>query len=129
MGYTQCVYLGVMQNKINSLIRLGNFLIDSVVIVIFIMLSSYLLRDIVSQDQMKISGIVYYFVMEYTMGQTIGKILTKSKVVDVKNKGHPKFIQIFTRTLSRLIPVDFVSYLFNKQGIHDYISKTKLIKN
>ena len=74
MGYTQCVYLGVMQNKINSLIRLGNFLIDSVVIVIFIMLSSYLLRDIVSQDQMKISGIVYYFVMEYTMGQTIGKI-------------------------------------------------------
>jgi uncharacterized RDD family membrane protein YckC len=129
MGYTQCVYLGVMQNKINSLIRLGNFLIDSVVIVIFIMLSSYLLRDIVSQDQMKISGIVYYFVMEYTMGQTIGKILTKSKVVDVKNKGHPKFIQIFIRTLSRLIPVDFVSYLFNKQGIHDYISKTKLIKN
>ena len=122
-----------MQNKMDSLIRLGNFLIDSVVIVIFIMLSSYLLRDIVSQDQMKISGIViyyvYYFVMEYTLGQTIGKILTKSKVVDVKNKGHPKFIQIFIRTLSRLIPVDFVSYLFNKQGIHDYFSKTKLIKN
>ncbi len=117
----------------NSLIRLGNLLIDSVVIVIFIMLSSYLLRDIVSQDQMKIGGIVfyyvYYFVMEYTFGQTIGKIFTKSKVVDVNNKGHPKFIQIFIRTLSRLIPVDFVSYLFNKQGIHDYFSKTKLIKN
>lgn len=121
-----------MQNKMNSLIRLGNFLIDSVVILIFIMLSSYLLRDIVSQDQMKLGGIVfyyvYYFVMEYTFGQTIGKFFTKSKVVAVNNKGHPNFIQIFIRTLSRLIPVDFVSYLFNKQGIHDYLSKTKLIK-
>jgi len=117
----------------NSLIRLWNFLIDSIVIVVCIMLASYFLKDIVSQEQMKIGGIifyyVYYFVMESTLGQTIGKIFTKSKVVDVKNKGRPKFIQIFIRTLSRLIPVDFVSYLFNKQGIHDYFSKTKLIKN
>ena len=108
-------------------------MIDSVVIVVFIMLLSYLFKDIVNQEQMKIGGIVfyyvYYFVMEYTLGQTIGKIFTKSKVVDVKNKGHPKFIQIFIRTLSRLIPADFVSYLFYKQGIHDYLSKTKLIKN
>lgn len=122
-----------MQNNMNSLIRLWNFLIDSIVIVVCIMLASYFLKDIVSQEQMKIGGIifyyVYYFVMESTLGQTIGKIFTKSKVVDEKNKGHPKFIQIFIRTLSRLIPVDFVSYLFNKQGIHDYFSKTKLIKN
>ncbi len=77
------LYKQVMQNKMNSLIRLGNFLIDSVVIVIFIMFSSYLLKDVVSQEQMKIGGIifyyVYYFVMEYALGQTIGKIFTKSK--------------------------------------------------
>lgn len=117
----------------NSFIRLGNFLIDSIVVLVIIMLSSYLLKDLVSKEQMKIAGIVfyylYYFIMECVLGQTIGKIFTKSRVVDVNNKGHPKWFQIFIRTLSRLIPVDFVSYILYQQGIHDYLSKTKLIKN
>ena len=96
------------------------------------MLVSYLFKETINQEQMKIGGIVfyyvYYFIMEYTFGQTIGKMITKSKVVNAKNKGHPNLIQIFIRTLSRLIPIDFVSYLLNQQGIHDYLSKTKLIK-
>jgi len=121
-----------MLNKMNSLIRFANFLIDSITIVIFIMLISYLFKGILNLEQMKIGGIVFYYVyyliMEYTFGQTIGKIITKSIVVNAKNKGHPNFIQIFKRTLSRLIPIDFVSYLLHPQGIHDYLSKTKLIK-
>ena len=36
---------------------------------------------------------------------------------------------IITRTFCRLIPFDRISFLFVKNGIHDYLSKTKVVKD
>ena len=68
----------------------------------------------------------YYFIFELTTGQTIGKMITKTKVVDVKSGNNPDFLKILIRTASRLIPIDFISYLFSSKGIHDILSKTEL---
>lgn len=71
---------------------------------------------------------LYYFILELTLGQTIGKMITKTKVVNTENKEKPNFTRILTRTISRLIPIDFLTYLFSSNGIHDILSKTELKK-
>ena len=78
---------------------------------------------------------LYYFILELTIGQTIGKIITKTRVVTIDNRvvtidnsEKPNFKKIFVRTISRLIPIDLISYLFSSNGIHDSLSKTKLKK-
>jgi len=110
--------------------RLYNFLIDSIVFLIIVLLSSVLLKNYVEREDLKYFMIViyyfYYFIFELTIGQTIGKMITKTKVVNIENNKNPNLTRIFTRTLSRLIPIDFLSYLFKSNGIHDILSKTEL---
>ena len=69
----------------------------------------------------------YYAVMEHMLGQTVGKIVTKTKVIKRNNK-KANFLNIFSRSILRLIPFDSFSYLFGtEQGFHDLLSGTKLI--
>ncbi len=68
---------------------------------------------------------LYYFTLELAFKQTIGKFITKTIVVRKDGK-QPAFWDIFTRTVSRLVPFDFLSYLFSVNGIHDILSKTEL---
>lgn len=69
----------------------------------------------------------YYIVMESLTGQTIGKIITRTEVVD--EYGHrPTFLRILGRTLCRMIPFEAFSFLFTPIGWHDSISKTLVIK-
>ena len=109
-------------------IRFLNFIIDSLVFLVIVVSASFVFRDIVEQNEMKIYSIVfycaYYFLFELLLGRTIGKMITKTKVVDKHSKEDPSFIQI----LLRLIPLDYISYLFSSNGIHDYLSSTQLIK-
>ena len=67
--------------------------------------------------------------MEVTLGQTLGKLVTKTKVISVKGK-RPNVLHIFLRTILRFTnPFDVVSYLMgNEQGIHDILSRTRLVK-
>ncbi|TJY37411.1 RDD family protein [Pontimicrobium aquaticum] len=117
-------------NIMNKRTRLYNFLIDSMVFFIIVSLSSILLKNYVEREDLKYIMILmyyfYYFIFELTIGQTIGKMITKTKVVDIEDNKSPSFSRIFIRTLSRLIPIDFLSYLFKSNGIHDILSKTKL---
>lgn len=63
-----------------------------------------------------------------TTGQTLGEMISKTKVVN-KNGTHPSVFKIFARTLLRLVPIDIVSYLFGTElGFHDVLSGTKLKK-
>ena len=71
---------------------------------------------------------VYYFTFELTTGKTIEKMITKTKVVNTDNDRKPNFTRILIRTISRLIPIDIISYAFSSNGIHDIISKTELKK-
>jgi uncharacterized RDD family membrane protein YckC len=111
-------------------IRLYNFLIDSAVFFVVVIIFSILLKDYVAQEHLKYIMIplyyLYYFIMEWTTGQTIGKMITKSKVVTSKTDEKPTLSSILIRTLCRLIPVDFFTYLFIQMGIHDLVSKTEL---
>ncbi|POY37478.1 RDD family protein [Solitalea longa] len=69
----------------------------------------------------------YYFVLETVLGQTIGKLITGTKVVDdFGNK--PKVLKVLVRTLCRLIPFEAISFLFTPMGWHDSISKTYVVK-
>tara|TARA_B110000503_G_C6970207_1_gene338860 strand:- start:431 stop:712 length:282 start_codon:yes stop_codon:yes gene_type:complete len=71
---------------------------------------------------------VYYFTFELTTGKTFGKMITKTRVVNTDNDRKPNFTRILIRTISRLIPIDIISYAFSSNGIHDIISKTELKK-
>lgn len=70
----------------------------------------------------------YYVIMEVAWQKTLGKFATKTKVV-LNNGERPKEKDIVIRTLCRLIPFDRISFLFMKQGFHDVLSKTKVIKD
>ena len=111
-------------------VRLYNFLIDSAVFFVIVLLFYILLKDTLSEENLKYIMIsvyyLYYFIMEWTIGQTVGKMITKSKVVIADTDERPSASNILIRTLCRLIPVDFFTYLFIPTGIHDKLSKTEL---
>ena len=70
----------------------------------------------------------YYGIMEYKYQKTIGKILTKTKVV-TKDGTRPRLKNILIRTIVRLIViVDQISYLFKRDGFHDKLSNTTVIR-
>ena len=114
----------------NKRTRLYNFLIDSIIFFIIVVIFSILLKEYVEREDLKYFMILlyylYYFIFEFTIGQTIGKMITKTRVVYVETGEKPDFVRILIRTISRLIPIDFLSYLFTSNGIHDILSKTEL---
>ena len=111
-------------------IRLYNFLIDSLIFFVLVTLFSVLLNNVLAQEDLKYILIfiyyLYYFIMEWTSGQTVGKMITKTTVVASDTHKKPTAFSILIRTLCRLIPFDFFSYLFIPVGIHDRLSKTEL---
>jgi len=111
-------------------IRLYNFLIDSTLFFVVVVIFSMLLKDYIAKEHLKYVMIavyyLYYFIFEWTTGQTVGKMITKTKVVNSSTDMKPGILRTLIRTLSRLIPIDFLSYLFSSNGMHDWISKTEL---
>jgi hypothetical protein len=69
---------------------------------------------------------VYSFAVEYSFGTSIGKLLFGLKVISTSEK-KLSGAKILLRTLCRLIPLYSITILFNKKGIHDYISKTMVV--
>jgi uncharacterized RDD family membrane protein YckC len=70
----------------------------------------------------------YYVIMETKYQKTIGKYITKTKVVN-KNGTKPEVGDIVRRTFCRLIPFDRISFLFTANGFHDRLSDTTIIKD
>ena len=99
----------VDSNVVSSGTRFVNFLIDFIVWLV-------------------LAFIAYYALMEIKFQKTIGKFVTKTKVVKM-NGEKPTDGDIITRTFCRLIPFDRLSFLFVKNGIHDFLSKTKVVKD
>jgi len=130
-------------NIVSSGVRFINFLIDTTVCFIgaFVLgLIPVLIFDVadVGVEQglipilfnlfLLITYIAYYIIMENKYHKTIGKFVTKTKVVKM-NGDAPTKSDITTRTFCRLIPFDRVSFFFTKNGIHDFLSKTKVVKD
>ncbi|PWJ44566.1 RDD family protein [Sediminitomix flava] len=113
-------------------VRYTNFIIDSSFFFLIAAVTFFFLKDRFEFEQIKYILFVLYFIyfitLESTVGQTIGKMVTKTKIVDAKSKSKPKFYQVLMRTALRFIPMNFVSFLISSNGIHDRVSQTTLIK-
>lgn len=71
--------------------------------------------------------LVYYLGLEMVFGRTIGKLLTRTKVVDADG-GKPMLRQIFARTLLRLIPAEAAFIVFGRPTtVHDLLSDTRVV--
>ena len=115
-------------NEITKGTRIINFVIDITIIVVISEIFSAFLDPRFKNIIFYIVYLFYYFIFEFVKSQTIGKIITKTVVVDMNNL-KPSFARVLLRTLLRLNPFDGYSYLFGQeQGGHDLISKTRLKK-
>lgn len=129
----------VTSNVVGSGLRLVNFIIDMFV---WLTLAFILNMIIISILGIKGSGLIsligyplfigtyitYYSLMEIKYQKTVGKLVTNTKVVDL-NGNKPDEGKIIARTFCRLIPFDRLSFVFTKNGIHDYLSKTTVIRS
>ncbi len=70
---------------------------------------------------------IYYYVFEYYLGITLGKLFTNTRVVNSSGL-EPTSGEIAIRTLCRFIPFEAFSFL-GSTNWHDSISNTLVIKN
>ncbi|SHK93884.1 RDD family protein [Hymenobacter psychrotolerans] len=70
----------------------------------------------------------YYFILESTTGRTMGKLVTRTRVV-MADGSKLTTSAVLKRTLCRIIPFEAFSF-FNDaaSGLHDSISKTRVVK-
>ena len=68
---------------------------------------------------------IYYALLEGITGRTIGKYVTRTKVIMPEGGTKPSFVTCLLRTLCRLIPFEPFSFFFKRPvGWHDHISNT-----
>lgn len=121
------------ENTVGSGVRFLNFLIDFIVWLIIAFIFTFPLNAnspnhmLIGYLIMGITFVGYYWIMEVKFQKTVGKFVTKTKVVKMNGK-KPEQSDIISRSFCRLIPFDRVSFLFMKNGIHDFLSKTKVVK-
>ena len=72
--------------------------------------------------------VVYYFIMESIAGKTLGKLLLKTRVVNMKGE-KPTSKQILGRSFARVVPFEAFSFLGSSdRGWHDKWSNTMVVK-
>ena len=69
----------------------------------------------------------YYFVMESLTGRTVGKLLTRTRVV-MEDGSKLTATAAFQRTLSRIIPFEAFSFFGGGPGLHDRLATTRVVK-
>ncbi|MCX6158936.1 MAG: RDD family protein [Ignavibacteriae bacterium] len=67
----------------------------------------------------------YFYGLENSLGQTVGKMITKTKVVTLDG-GKPTTQQMLVRTFSRVIPLEPV-LLIGGKWLHDSLSQTRVV--
>jgi uncharacterized RDD family membrane protein YckC len=119
--------------------RFTNLIIDAVafygfsfcvgMVIAFSGFGRSLVRDELALNLFSIALYVfYYFVSEAAFGRTLGKVVTRTKVVDEKGN-KPSANQLLGRTLCRVIPFEAFSFLGSDVGWHDRFSGTYVIND
>lgn len=125
--------------------RFANYIIDFICLLIFIVVFSFVLGIIlalVAPSTLHVFeegntlleygigffvGTIYYSMLEGISGQSIGKAITRTKVVTETGE-KPDFGTILLRSMCRYIPFDAFSFLGSDSiGWHDSISKTMVV--
>ncbi|MCF8296201.1 MAG: RDD family protein [Saprospiraceae bacterium] len=113
--------------------RFANLLIDSIIIN-FLYFGLLYVLDVASDYETLFlisypMQLLYYWIMEYYYGKTIGKMVTKTKVVDI-NGNRPSSSMAFTRSICRFIPFNALSFLGTPpRGWHDTIAKSFVVRD
>lgn len=68
----------------------------------------------------------YYFFFEFFLQKTPPKFLTKSVVIDAYGN-KPALRTMLVRTIIRIIPIEWFSFIINKRGWHDKWSDTWVV--
>jgi uncharacterized RDD family membrane protein YckC len=71
--------------------------------------------------------VAYYCVLEGFTGRTVGKWITRTRVVGLEGE-RATFGRIMARTLARFLPFDAMSFLFADAGWHDRLSRTRVVR-
>lgn len=120
--------------------RLINFLIDTIVILLFFILIILLFYKILNIAKLEIELEIhnwhffviynlYYVFFEKITGKTLGKIITKTKVVTM-NSEHITWKSVIIRSLARILLFEVFLYLKKYPiGLHDKISNTIVIND
>lgn len=125
--------------------RFTNYIIDFICMMIFIVVFSFILGIVLAlvapsslyifeQDNKLleyaigfVAGTIYYATLEGISGQSIGKVITRTKVVTETGE-KPDFGTILLRSVCRYIPFEAFSFLGSDPiGWHDSISKTRVV--
>lgn len=109
--------------------RVGEYVIDRVIISIV----AYVVSLFLGLGAFVIMFVLYYFIMESTVGKTVGKMALGLRVVDVDGN-KPDVRAIAIRTLCRLVPFEAWSFVLGgwenhelKFHWHDRFSKTYVV--
>jgi uncharacterized RDD family membrane protein YckC len=113
--------------KINTA-RLFAFLFDCLIVII-VGLILYKFQIILwFPVEILLVNFAYRFIFETTFSRTIGKIIFGIMIIRVDNN-EPTLNDILIRNLCRLTIFYWIPILNNKIGLHDRLSKTRIIKN
>ncbi|MEM8892692.1 MAG: RDD family protein [Bacteroidota bacterium] len=113
--------------------RLLNFIIDMITIGILMEITFQIEAVVENKTPIRLLRLIivfggYYIPMEYFLGKTLGKFLTKTRVV---NEAGDKidFRQAVLRFACRLIPFEFLSLGlgYDAKAWHDLLTKTHVI--
>lgn len=126
-----------IQRFVNRLVDVIVFYILTFILGILLAVGAFVIGsdlswlDNISRGQEFIAGLIiyfaYYMILEGVFSTTIGKLITKTKVVTVDGE-KPTMNNIAQRTLCRLIPFNAFSFLFNDAvGWHDSLSNTRVV--
>jgi len=126
------------KTEIEENTRFIHFIIDTIIVHIITFLLIFIMIFLLNVKSEFIESIVflslflifisYYYFMEVIFQKTIAKFITKTKVV-TNNGNKPNKSDILVRTFCRLIPLDPISFLFTRNGFHDRLSNTIIIKD
>jgi len=124
-------------NRVNSqkasiLKRMLNFIIDTGIIIVLMYFFYVTLSELPRLFTKFIILIYfgYYIYFEHKFQKTIGKYITKTKLVNVDGE-KATMTQIVQRTFSRLLPFDPFTFFFPKRDMefHDVFTNTKVIND
>ncbi len=127
--------------------RFLNYLIDTVAFyilyLIFLSFLGFFMMDMFSRDASENIGLIialmtyglaifimlaYYTLLEGSNGKTLGKLITKTKVV-TETGGPISYGKAFIRTLIRFVPFEFLSGFSGTTMWHDQWTKTMVVKD
>jgi uncharacterized RDD family membrane protein YckC len=116
-------------------LRFVNMLIDSVgqtllivVLLVPLVLAGVDLRqDAAALPVILLAQTAYYALPEWAWGRTLAKLVTGTRVV-TRTGRRPTFGQILGRTMLRFIPLEPLTFLRARGGLHDWESRTRVIR-